>query len=399
HVDEGILQQELGRLVEAEIVYQRGVPPQSTYVFKHALIQDAAYQSLLRSTRQQYHQRIAEGLGERFPETAEVHPELLAHHYTGAGLPAQAIRYWQRAGERAIQRSADVEAIAHLTQGLAVLATLPDTPERRRQELHLQLALGAPVKATKGWGAPDVQQVYTRARELCHQGGETPQLAQALYGLWAFYEYSGALQTSQEVAEALLRLAQSVQEPALLHQAHRALGGTLFWCGALVPALAAMEQALAFYDAVSHRSQAFQAGHADGVGCLSHTARLLWPLGYPEQALHKNQEALTLAHELAHPASLAYPHAFAAILHPLRREGQVTTQQAEVTMALSNDQGFAPMLACATILRGWALANQGQSAQGMAEMRRGLATWRATGAQLTQPYWLALVAEASTKGG
>src|SRR5262249_61394144 len=138
--------------------------------------------------------------------------------------------------------------------------------------------------------------------------------------------------------------------------------------GALAPPPAPMRQGLAFYEPVSHRSQAFQAGHADGVGCLSHAARLLWPLGYPDQALQKNQEALTLAYELAHPASLAYAHAFTAMLHQLRREGPAAQEQAEVTMALSSDQGFAPMLACATILRGWALADQGQSEQGMAEM-------------------------------
>ena len=141
-LDASTLQRELGRLVEAEIVYQRGLPPQSTYVFKHALIQDTAYQSLLKSTRQHYHQRIAQVLEEQFPETAETQPELLAHHYTEAGLMEQAIPYWQRAGQQALQRSANLEAIQHLTTGLALLATLPETPVRVQQELHLHIALG-----------------------------------------------------------------------------------------------------------------------------------------------------------------------------------------------------------------------------------------------------------------
>jgi predicted ATPase len=192
-VDEGSLQQGLRQLVAAELVYQRGVPPQATYLFKHALIQDTAYQSLLRSTRQQYHRQIAHVLEERFPEITETQPELLAHHYTEAGLIAQALLYWQRAGQRANERSATVEAISHLTKGLELLKALPDTPERAQQELPLQIALGEPLRATKGEGAPEVAQLYTRALELCRQVGETPQLFPAMEGLWLFYLNRGEL--------------------------------------------------------------------------------------------------------------------------------------------------------------------------------------------------------------
>src|SRR5262245_1233826 len=157
------LQRELGRLVEAEIVYQRGLPPQSTYMFKHALIQDAAYESLLKSTRQHYHLRIAQVLEAQFPETAEAQPELLAHHCTEAGLIEQAVTYWYKAGQRAIQRSAHVEAINHLRTGLALLQTLPETPDRVRREVDMHIALGASLIATKGYAAPDVEQTYLRA--------------------------------------------------------------------------------------------------------------------------------------------------------------------------------------------------------------------------------------------
>ena len=204
------------KLVEAELLYQRGLPPQARYLFKHALIQDTAYQSLLKSTRQQYHQQIAQVLEERFPETTETQPELLAHHYTEAGLIAQAIPYWQQAGQRAIERSANVEAISHLTKGLELLKTLPDTPERVQQELTLQITLGVPLMATKGYAAPEVESAYTRARELCQQVGETPQLFPVLWGLWLFYFVRGELQTARELGEQLLSLAQSVQDPALL---------------------------------------------------------------------------------------------------------------------------------------------------------------------------------------
>jgi predicted ATPase len=201
-LDETTLQQGLRQLVEAELLYQQGSLPQATYTFKHALIQDAAYQSLLRSTRQQFPQRIAQVLAEQFPETAETQPELLAHHYTAVGLSEHAIGYWQRAGRKAYERSANVEAIAHLTQGLALLTTLPETPARAQQELDLQIALGPALSATKGPAAPEVEQTYARARVLCAQVGDTPQLFPTLGGLWRFYYARGALRTARELGNS-----------------------------------------------------------------------------------------------------------------------------------------------------------------------------------------------------
>jgi predicted ATPase len=259
-LDEATLQRELGRLVEAEIVYQRGLPPQATYVFKHALIQDAAYQSLLKSTRQQYHQRIAQVLQVQFPETAEAQPELLAHHYTEAGLAQQAVGYWQRAGQRAIERSANAEAISHLTKGLELLTTLPDTPERAQQELAMLTILGPALIDTKGQASPDVLQAYARARALCQQVGETPQLFQVLRGLWLFYVLRLELRTAQELAEHLLSLAQHVGDPALRLEAHYALGATLNYVGAFAAAQVHFEQGIALYDAQQHRAHAFRYG-------------------------------------------------------------------------------------------------------------------------------------------
>src|SRR4029453_16237669 len=175
-LNEDALQRGLKQLVEAELVYQSGLPPQARYLFKHALVQETAYQSLLKSRRQQLHQRVAHVLEEQFPETVESQPELVAHHYTEAGLTAHAIPYYQRGGERARQRSAHTEAIRHLTKGLELLAALPDTPERARQELPLQIALGVPLMITKGYATPELERAYTRARALCHEVGELPQL-------------------------------------------------------------------------------------------------------------------------------------------------------------------------------------------------------------------------------
>jgi predicted ATPase len=191
--DEATLRRGLQQLVEAEFVYQQGLPPQATYFFKHALIQDTAYQSLLRSTRQQYHQRIAQALEAQFPETAETQPELLAYHYTAAGCWEQAVSYWQQAGTRAVQRSANADAVQHLTRGLQLVALLPETPGRAHQELDLHLTLGIALVATKGQAAPEVEQTYTRARALCAQVGDTPQHFLTLWGLQRFYRNRGAL--------------------------------------------------------------------------------------------------------------------------------------------------------------------------------------------------------------
>ena len=222
-IDEASLQQALARLVEAEVLYQRGLPPQARYLFKHALIQDTAYQSLLKSKRQQYHQQIAHVLEERFPETTEPQPELLAQHYTAAGLIAQAIPYWQRAGQRAAQCSANIEAISHLTNGLEWLKTLPDTPERSQQELHLQTTLGPALMAIKGFASPEAGQAYARARALCQQVGDTPQFLPVLLGLCHFYSVRAQLLTARELAVQLLTLAEGHQDTAYLVAAHQVL--------------------------------------------------------------------------------------------------------------------------------------------------------------------------------
>jgi predicted ATPase len=398
-LDEVTLQHGLRQLVEAELVYQRGVPPQATYTFKHALIQDAAYQSLLRSTRQQYHQRIAQVLVSQFPETAETQPELLAQHYTEAGLSAQAIPYWQRAGQRASERSAHVEAMAHLTRGLEVLNTLPDTPERTQQELVLQTTLGPALLATKGYAAPEVGQVYARAQELCQQVGETPQIVPTLYGLYYFHLIRAEFHRARELAEQLLRVAQHHQDQSVLLLAHLALSVPPFHLGELTLCRTHLEQGMALYDAQQHHALAFRYGIDPGVFFLCAAARPLWLLGFPEQARTSIREALTLAHTLAHPFSLAFTLHWAATTHQLRREAPAAQDQAEVSMMFSREQGFALWVPGGTVLRGWALTEQGQMEEGIAQMRQGMTAWQATGAEVDRPYYLALLAEGYGKAG
>jgi TOMM system kinase/cyclase fusion protein len=397
--DEDTLQRGLHQLVEAEFLYQQGLPPQATYLFKHALIQDAAYQSLLRSTRQQYHQRIAQVLEARFPELCETQPELLAHHYTEAGVLAPAIPYWQQAGQRAIERSANVEALGHLSKGLEVLAALPDTAERTQQELDLQTTLGQALMVVKGYAAPEVQQVYGRAWELCRHVEQTPQLFQVLSGLAGFYTLRSQCRTAREMGEQLLSLAQRVQDPVLLQQAHNVLAGALLHLGELAAAHEHLQQGLALYDPQQHRALVSRAGIDHGVFFLAYMVRPLWLLGYPDQALQQSQKALTMAQELAHPFSLAYALTFVAFGHQFRREAQATHMRAEASCALAGEQGFALFVAIGTVLRGWTLAEQGQSDAGIVQMREGMAACRTTGAEADRPYYLALVAEAYGREG
>jgi class 3 adenylate cyclase/predicted ATPase len=393
--DEGTVRRGLHQLVEAEFLYQQGVPPQATYTFKHALIQEAAYQSLLKSTRQQYHQQIAQVFETRFPAVVETQPELVAHHYTEAGLAEQAVPYWQRAGQQASDRSAYLEAISHCTTGIALLKTLPETPARTQQSLTLYIALGAALLMTKGQSAPEVEQAYTQARALCQQVGETPELVPVLYGLWRFYVLRPQLHTACELAETLLHLAQRTDDPALAVIAHYALGTTWLWRGALPAARQHLEDGIARYTPDQHRMPVFRMGHDPGLACRAFAAWTLWLLGYPSQALACLHEASALVHALAHPFSLAFARCRAAFVFQLFRDVPAVHEQAEAAVVLSTAQGFQPWAALGTSLRGWALAMQGQGEAGMAQVRQGITAYRATGAALHVPYFCTLLADVS----
>ena len=392
-IDEANLQRALDKLVESEILHQRGVLPQAQYFFRHALIHDAAYQSLLKSTRQQYHKHLAETLAERFPETKESQPELLARHYTDAGLIEPAIPYWLQAGQQASRRSAHVEAIRQLTTGLELLATLPDTPERAEHELMLQVTMGTSLLATKGFAAPELGKAYARARELCRQLGETPQLFPVLMGLRGFYSVLGDLQTAREIAEELLRLAEGVNDKTLLLEAHYALGIPLNLLGEFVQARTHLEQSIALDDPEQHRARHFTYGMDPGVTSRTLLAWVLWFLGYSDQSVRKSREALSLARAVAHPFSLAYALTLTGFLHQFRREAQPVLEMAEEVIALSNEQGFSFWLAEGIFLRGWALTAQGEEEKGIAQILQGLADWRATGARAYGTQFLAILAE------
>ncbi|MGE4091783.1 MAG: adenylate/guanylate cyclase domain-containing protein [Candidatus Binatia bacterium] len=398
-LDEQTLQHGLKQLVGAELLYQRGTPPHASYLIKHALIQDTAYQSLLKSKRQQLHQQIAQVLEERFPETKDTQPELLAHHYTEAGLTEQAIPCWEKAGKYANQRSAHVEAIDHLTKGLELLKTLPDTQERAHQELSLQVARNRSLMITKGYAAPEVEQALARARELCRQIGETPQLFSVLRGLYVFYSARAELQTAYEIAEQLLNIAQNTQDSGLLLVAHISLGHPLCFSGEFFSARTHEEAAITLYDPQQHHSLASLYGQDPGVVSLSYAAWISWFLGYPDQALKRSQEALTLAQKLAHPFSLAYAFGPASSFHQCRGETQTAQKYAQELITISIEPGFVLRAVWGEILQGWALAEQGQGEEGIAQIHHSLAVYQATGTEVLRPYFLALLAETYGKVG
>jgi class 3 adenylate cyclase/predicted ATPase len=399
-VPEEDLRHGLSRLQGAEFLYEMRLFPDLAYTFKHALTYEVAYNSLLIERRQGLHERVAQAIEALFHDRIEEHYSELAHHYSCSGNTAKAVAYCQRAGQQAVRRSAFAEAITILTTGLEVLKALPYTPERTRQELDLQTSLGPALMATQGITSPEVEQTYTRARELCRQVGETPQLFPVLGGLRAFYEVRGELQIALELGEQLLSLAQHAHDPAHLLEAHMGLGSTLFWLGEMIPARAQLEQGITLDDAQPRRAAVLSNQSDDpGVTCRRYAAWTLWWLGYPDQALQQSLEARTLAQELSHPYSMASALYNAAVLHCLRREAQIAQRQAEAVVELSREQGFAQRLATGTILRGWALAEQGQRDEGMAQMRQGLDAYRATGAELLRPLVLALLAEGHQVGG
>ncbi|MCI0440076.1 MAG: hypothetical protein L0177_13245, partial [Chloroflexi bacterium] len=395
---EEALRRGLAHLQDAEFLYETSLFPELEYTFKHALTHEVAYAGLLQERRRAFHARIVRAIKQLYADRLTEQVERLAHHAVHGEIWEEAVGYLQRAGQRAIERSANLEAVTHLTKGLEALKALPDAPERLQQELVLQSALGQGLSATKGYASPDVERAYTRARELCEQVRETPRLFPVLVGLWLFYHVRAEFTKALELAEYLLTLAEREHDRMLQAQAHWALGGDLFHLGEHARAQAHLDEGISLYDPQQHRSHVSLYVQDPGVTCRGY-ARPLWLLGYPDQALQRGHEAMSLAQELAHPFSLAFALNWVATVHQFRRDARATQERAEALIAFSTEQGFALWVPFGTVLQGWALAEQGRREEGMAQMRQGMAAWRATGAEVDLPYFLALLAEANAKGG
>jgi len=309
-VEEPHLKDGLDQLVDAELLYQRGRAPRAKYIFKHALIQDAAYGSLLKRTRQQYHGQVARLLEERFPETVEAHPELVAHHHAKASNAERAVHYWRRAGERARAQSANLEAIAYFTKGIEELQELPDEEERARQELSLQVSLGHANIVAKGHGAPDAETAYARALELCEQLEDAPELATTLFGLWRFCVVVRPLDETNNVAMRLHRIAKEKQQTELHVISYYARGRTALCMGDLAEARACLGEGIARYRPEQRSEAIYRAGQDPGVACRAYLGMTEWLLGYPEQAQNRIGESIKLADGLDDAFSLAYALCF-----------------------------------------------------------------------------------------
>jgi class 3 adenylate cyclase/predicted ATPase len=404
-LSEDELRRGLARLQAAEFVYETQIFPDVTYAFKHALTHEVAYQSLLLSTRQQHHERIAQVIEGRFPAIVETQPDRLARHWTEAGHGDRALGYWWKAGTRAIERSASAEAVAHLSRGLGILDGLPDTPERARTELDFQTALGPALMVTSpgGYGAPEVERAYQRAQVLCEQLGDTPGVVPVLLslfpvhvGLRVVHLTRGQHLTALEHAEQLLLLAEATRDPGLLLEGHRAMGEVLYYLARFTESRRHLERAIQLDDGLQHRPAPFLAGHSvghSGVFSRVHLSFTLWMLGSPDQALAASDDALVLARTLSDFPSIAFALYGSLRIHLFRGDAQSVEAQAAALVALTAEQGFPYWLDTGAIFQEWIRAERGTPADGLGRLREAIDRVRQIGMTIGLPLPLALLAD------
>ena len=383
----------LSILKDSELIYERGIFPHSNYLFKHALTQDVIYDSILTRKRKQIHEEVGKAIENIYSERLEEFYEMLALHYTEAGLSEKAISYCQRAGKRANERSAYQEAISHLTTGFSLLQNLPESQERHQQELHLQTAIGAALLMIRGHAAPEVEAAYRRAHVLCQQLDDTQDMLPVLFGLWRFYVMRADYAMARQLGEELLGLADQCNDLPFHVIPHYAAGFTSFCLGDLISARRHLEEGIAHYNPAQRQSPVFWAGQDPGVACRIYAAFTLWLLGHSDQALAHAHDGLTLSAELAHPFSEAFALVGVSFVERLRRDEEKVYDHAEAAVTLSTDQGFPSWLALGTLLRGSALTALGQQDEGIKQLHQGITDWRAIGTELFVPYFLTLLAE------
>ncbi|MCZ6522454.1 MAG: AAA family ATPase [Alphaproteobacteria bacterium] len=383
----------LDRLVALVLVFRRGSPPETTYTFKHALVQDGAYESILKRGRLALHLRTAEALEEKFAAQSEAQPELLAYHFTKAGEAERAVNYWGLAGQRSLQRCANVEAVAHLRQGIELLTGIPESPWRLRTEIELQSALGVALMVVKGYTSPEVEQVYSRAKELCEEAGDKPGLFAALWGLWIARWTAVGFEAADKLVDRLLELAKEEQDDAFILQAHHAAWTTSFSRSKLTQAVAHAEQGRRLYDLSKHGSHASRyGGHDPGVCCRNFAAASTWLLGYPERARHWVEESLELARRLNHPVSSGAAHSYAALVHNLCGDPALARAEAKAALSVATEHGIVGgmWVALAGSTEASVLAVEGH---GEAAIARSKAVLKGKGPPLYRPFYLAALAE------
>jgi class 3 adenylate cyclase/tetratricopeptide (TPR) repeat protein len=393
------LEAALEKITAAELMHAVGKPPHRLFVFKHALIQDAAYQSILKRTRREYHRRAAERIPQRFPELAQEHPEQLAQHFAAAGDAALAIQYWLRAGEKALQRSANAEAIAQTRKGLACLATLPESAERDATELSLLNIQGLALVASQGFAAAQVGETYARATQLRQRLGGRAEDAPVLWGMWVFFLVRARFAEAIAVSEELLQLGLKSGESSIELEGCFTYGNAEFWTGKLELAEKHLVRALELYDRQRDHESVLRYGQDPGVSSYCYLSFVLWYQGYPIQAFKCSKSALSLGRELAHPFSIGWGLGFAGMLRVWSGEPAEALALAEETIRYCTEQVQPFWLHAAIQYKGWALVQQGQADEGLRLMDAGLAGYQAIGSITVQPFFRGLRAEAYSRAG
>jgi predicted ATPase len=396
---ENELQAALGQLGDAGLLFCRGTAPHASYLFKHALVQDAAYSTLLRGRRQELHARVAAALEQHFSDLVERQPELLAHHLTAAGDTERAVDQWLKAGQHAAARLAYLEAIAHLKRGLGLLHSLPESPVRNGREIELQLALGLCLYPAKG--AVEAKPVYMRALELAESSGEPQQRFEALYGVWQSTRdnVSGGIAAASPLSERLLRMAEREGDDGLRLQAHHSGWATWHYAGDPAKTREHAGAGRLLYDPTKHASHRLvYGGHDPGVCAGSHSAHAEWLLGYPEKARASVVEALALAERIAHPFTLSLVFINSSVVYLNRHEPERALRQLEAAEALAAEQRLS-LVYEPGMLRGVALLGQGAVDEAIARIREGVARWTRLGRTLFLPYGLAFLAEGLARHG
>jgi TOMM system kinase/cyclase fusion protein len=390
---EGELDGDLEKLVASGLLYRRGLGDEAAYVFKHALIQEAAYGSMLPRDRRRQHGRIADVLLQRFDARCEREPELPARHLTAAGRGAEAIPWWVKAGKQAQRRSASREAVAHFNAALDLLDAL-DGAVRAELELATRTAMGPALMALGGYTAPEVERTYQRALVLAREQGETPRLVPVLFGLWTYYVVRAEFAVARSLGEQLLRLADAAGDDDLLLEACTMLGVTLFHTGEIEQARAYLERGIALYDRERHAGHALVYGQDPGMACRCYLASALWWQGYADRALAVSDEAIALARGLRHAHSLTFGLYFSARFRYQRGDLDVAIALADEAVALGAEYGFPIWQTLGAMVRGRAYVERGERERGAAEIAAARTLHVSRGAGTSRPYFLALYADA-----
>jgi predicted ATPase len=393
------LQAALQRIVGSELVFQRGQPPHALYTFKHALVQDAAYDSLLKKRRLELHQRIAEALERHFPETVETQPELIAQHYTRAECVEAAIPYWLKAGTRALRASALEESVDHLSRGLKLMLTLPDSVARDNQEVDFQAAIGTALMMWKGYANPETGRAYQRADALLSRVGDSSQQFPVLWGIWAYYLVQPNYEQTLAAAQRALAVAEHSGDAGLMVQALSINCVTHFWMGHYLRAKAFTEKVLDIYDEAKYGSQVWIYNHDAKNLCLIYAAHYLWMLGYPDQAAQIDRERAAQARRLGHPFLMAFGDMWGGSVWHYRHDEAHHSQLLADLVTVSKEQGYPMWEAGGYLYQGWWLVQRGHVEEGTSLIKRAVEQWQATGAGNVGPYQRALLADAYSRGG